>query len=122
METTCHNWHPNRADQVSGGVFLIGLAILFLTGNWWPGILFVIGTAAIAKNLAQGNDWGGASGGLWLIIVALLFTFGFSLPSLLIFIGMSMLLKYIFQSYLPQWGEEKEKRKNEDKLKREEYI
>jgi hypothetical protein len=32
-----------RASSISGGIFLIGLGVLFLTGWWWPGILVVIG-------------------------------------------------------------------------------
>ena len=37
-----------RSDQAAGGVFLIGLALLFMTGYWWPGILFVIGAGILA--------------------------------------------------------------------------
>ena len=42
-----------RADQVSGGVFLIGLALLFMTGYWWPGILFVIGASTMARGVGR---------------------------------------------------------------------
>nr|MCU0490811.1 zinc ribbon domain-containing protein [Chloroflexaceae bacterium] len=34
------NW-----NALSGGVFFIGLAFLFLTGTFWPGILILIGVA-----------------------------------------------------------------------------
>ncbi len=44
-----------RSDQVFGGVFLIGLAILFLTSYWWPGLLFVLGIAMLAQTYTQGK-------------------------------------------------------------------
>ena len=80
-----------RADQVSGGVFLIGLAMLFMTGYWWPGILFVIGASSMARGIAEGRDWYSVPGGLWMIGLGLVFAFGFSWPLLLILIGVSML-------------------------------
>jgi hypothetical protein len=85
-------YSKERADQVSGGVFLIGLAVLFMTGFWWPGIMFVIGLSAIARGVAEGQEWYNVPGGLWMIGIGLLFWFGFSWPLLLIFIGASMLL------------------------------
>ncbi|KIC71913.1 hypothetical protein [Candidatus Protochlamydia amoebophila] len=32
-----------RADNISNGIFLILLGILFYTKMWWPSILFVLG-------------------------------------------------------------------------------
>ena len=46
-----------QSDQTFGGVMLIGLAVLFLTGYWWPGIMFVIGAAMIARTVNEGGDW-----------------------------------------------------------------
>jgi predicted phage tail protein len=80
-----------RADQVAGGVFLIGLAVLFMTGFWWPGILFVIGASSMARGVAEGHDWYSVPGGLWMIGLGLVFFFGFSWPMILILIGLSML-------------------------------
>jgi hypothetical protein len=37
-----------------GCVFLLGLAVLAFTGWWWPGVLVVLGIAAI---LSIGNGW-----------------------------------------------------------------
>lgn len=45
----------NRTPSVSGGVFLIGLGILFYTGWWWPGILLVIGLASSAELILRGK-------------------------------------------------------------------
>lgn len=39
---------------VAGGVFLIGLGILLVTGDWYPGILFVVGLAAGAERAMRG--------------------------------------------------------------------
>ena len=40
---------------IGGGVFLVGLGMLLLTGWWWPGILVVIGTAIAADRLLEGH-------------------------------------------------------------------
>ncbi|GEM_PF-819177 len=82
---------PRRGNQVSGAVFLIGLGLLFLTNFWWPGILFVLGAAAIAQGLSEGRGWYALQGGIWLIGIGLVFSVGFSLPLLLILLGLSML-------------------------------
>ena len=37
---------------ISGGVFLIGLGILWYFNFWWPGILFLIGIMVIVGALA----------------------------------------------------------------------
>jgi hypothetical protein len=68
-----------RADQTAGGVFLIGLALLFMTGWWFPGILFVIGAASMARTLAQGKTWIADKGALLMFGLGLLF----GLPSFL---------------------------------------
>ena len=56
-----------RTDQVFGGVFLIGLAVLFFTGYWWPGIMFVIGVAMLARTYTEGKTLG-SNGGAWIMI------------------------------------------------------
>ncbi|GAB4572197.1 MAG: hypothetical protein Kow0077_10910 [Anaerolineae bacterium] len=86
-----------HAEQVAGGVFLIGLAVLFMTGAWWPGIMFVIGASSLARGLAQGNNWHTMQGGLWMIGIGLMFLFGFNIGVLLLVIGLSMLFGYMFR-------------------------
>ena len=81
-------------NQVSGGIFLVGLALLFLTGYWWPGIMFVIGASAIARGVAAGQPWYTVQGGIWAIGIGIIFALGFSLPLLLIVIGLSMIFGY----------------------------
>jgi hypothetical protein len=115
-----------RADQAAGGVFLIGLGLLFAgVMSFWPGILFVIGAANIARGMAEGRAWYNVSGGLGLIALGVIFLLGFNWPLLLILIGLSMLSGYSFKSDW-RWGavcddegeaeeaEPKRKRKNEE--------
>ncbi len=40
---------------IAGGIFLIGLGILIVTGGWWPGLMFVIGLAIAADRAFRGN-------------------------------------------------------------------
>jgi hypothetical protein len=40
---------------IAGGIFLIGLGVLVMTGSWWPGIMFVIGLAIAADRAVRGN-------------------------------------------------------------------
>lgn len=115
--------HKKHGDQVSGGVFLIGLGILFLTGAWWPGILLLIGATALAKGIFNGDSsehWGG----VFLIGLALFFWVGFRWELLLIAIGVSMIIGR--SHWKSAWwcdGEkhDKSKRKNGDKSKNDDY-
>jgi hypothetical protein len=72
-----------RADQVFGGVFLIGLALLFFTSYWWPGIMFVIGIAMLARTYAEGKSFT-SNGGAWITIAIGVF---FALGNVLQFLG-----------------------------------
>jgi hypothetical protein len=40
---------------IAGGIFLIGLGVLVMTGSWWPGIMFVIGLAIGADRAFRGS-------------------------------------------------------------------
>lgn len=40
---------------IAGGILLIGLGVLILTGSWWPGIMIVLGLAAGAERAFRGN-------------------------------------------------------------------
>ena len=63
----------DRAAKVGAGVFFIGLGLLFFTGWWWPGIMFVIAASMLANAMAAGERWQSASGALWLIGIGILF-------------------------------------------------
>jgi len=63
-----------RSSEILGGTFLIGLAILFLTGWWWPGIMYVIGIALIARTVSEGRNWTDERAGLISIGIGVFFT------------------------------------------------
>ena len=48
---------PNteKANALSLGLFLIGVAILYLAGRWWPGILLVVGIPYAIRNYIKGR-------------------------------------------------------------------
>ena len=80
-------------ESISGGIFLIGLGILFLTDlGFWPWILVVIGLSGLPASLAQNRGWYGWQGFLWMLGLAILFASGFFWPGILILIGLSMLV------------------------------
>ncbi len=87
-----------QGERISGGVFLIGLALLFMTKvSFWPGILFVLGAASLARGLAEGRQWRNIQGALWLVGLGLFFSYGLSMPFLLFLIGGVMLFGYFFR-------------------------
>ena len=46
-----------KASQIGTGVFFVGLGLLFLSGWWWPGIMFVIAASILARTMAEGEGW-----------------------------------------------------------------
>ncbi len=91
--------NDKRSNEVFGGTFLIGLALLFLLNWWWPGILYVIGIALIVRAVAQGRNWMGERAGLISLAIGVFFTvidllkvFTFNWwPLILILIGLYLL-------------------------------
>jgi uncharacterized membrane protein len=84
-----------RAGQITGGVFLIGLGLLFALGWFWPGILYLIGTTALVEGFTEteGRKRSGAlQGGLFMIGMGVVFTLGFNLPLLFIILGVMTIL------------------------------
>lgn len=106
-----------RSEQITGGVFFIGLAVLGLTGFWWPGILVVLGVTSIASGLLEGRQWQTASGGLWLIGLALVFFFRLPWWLLLALVGVSMIFGGLdfYRNGLP-WA--RKRKRGEGKRKR----
>ncbi len=89
----------HRASEVFGGTFLIGLAVIFLLGWWWPGIMYVIGIAFLARAAAQGRSWTEESIGLGALAIAIIFTVlailrifsGILWPLILVLLGLYLL-------------------------------
>jgi len=81
-------------ETLSGGIFLVGLGILFLVPGlgFWPWILVVIGLAGLPASLANNRGWIGWQGFLWMAGLALLFWSGYFWPGILILLGVSTLI------------------------------
>lgn len=83
---------PHQANAISSAVFLIGLAALFYTGAWWPGILFLIGAEAVVQGFVRGRGWYALQSSYWLFAIGILAIYHFSVPLLFVFLGLSVLL------------------------------
>ena len=62
-----------KASQIGTGVFFVGLGLLFLTGWWWPGIMFVIAASMLARASASGERLQEVTGAWWLIGIGVVF-------------------------------------------------
>jgi cytochrome c-type biogenesis protein CcmH/NrfF len=113
--------NEKRANEVFGGTFLIGMAILFLINWWWPGILYVIGIAMLVRAIAQGRRWMDERAGLVALAIAVVFTlidflrvFSFNWwPVVLILLGVYLLFGNRRLSG-HSGSAESDKRKNDD--------
>jgi hypothetical protein len=81
-------------ETLSGGIFLIGLGIIFLVPGFgfWPWILVVAGAAGLPAALAAKKGWLGWQGFFWMVGLAVLFASGFFWPGILILAGISTLI------------------------------
>jgi hypothetical protein len=84
--------HEEQAHAITGAVWLFGLAALFYTGRWWPGILFLIGASAIIEGLIQGQGWYALQGEAWVIGIGVWALMNFQLWFLFVLLGVSVLL------------------------------
>jgi hypothetical protein len=80
---------PQQAHTITGGIWLIGLGVMFATGYWWPGILIVAGITAMVEGWALGQGWYGLQGGIWLIVFAVWAMFHFNIALLFVGLGIS---------------------------------
>lgn len=80
-----------KSEQVSGAIFLIGLGLLFVTGWWFPGILFVIGASQLGSVIISDGDWKNATGALWMIGIGMIFWLNLPWGVIFILIGISCL-------------------------------
>ena len=55
----------HKADKIALAIFLVGLAILSYTENWWPGLALVLGAAIFVKRLFAGKYY---EAGLMLVV------------------------------------------------------
>jgi hypothetical protein len=60
VETKSNGGEKQRmAGAISGGIFLISLGVLLVTGWWWPGIMVALGLASGAGLIFRGKVLGG---------------------------------------------------------------
>lgn len=50
------NKHADSSQNIQAAIWLIGLGILWLTGQWWPGILILIGLSMVAKSFIRSAE------------------------------------------------------------------
>lgn len=91
---------PNAAvwGGVSGGVFLIGLAVLFMTSWFWPGILVLLGIMALFGTLFGGEPRSSLTGAFWLIGLAVVAQLGAWWPGMLVLVGLTAILGALLQA------------------------
>ena len=97
-----------NADTLGGGIFLVGLGILFLV-NWiWPGILLLIGLVAFVNQALKGEVLNGMVSLILFGGAAMLFAFSFDtryiLPAGLIIAGLLALANNFFRRNLSRRG------------------
>jgi hypothetical protein len=96
-------------EGASGGIFLIGLGILFLSKvDFFPWILVVIGLASLPGSVAREGFWAGMQGFIWLVGLAILFATDTIWPGILILAGLSILAGSIVRP--PAFEKSKRKR------------
>jgi hypothetical protein len=78
---------------VIGGIWLIGIAVLAITGWWWPGIMVLIGLSALVSGFEAGDNpaqrWAGIQGAIWMFGIAVIALFNWWWPGILILVGLS---------------------------------
>jgi hypothetical protein len=88
--------NPMRATVrgISGGIFLIGLAIAFFVGPFLPILFITLAITSLLGSLSSFRPdafYGGIIGFVWLMGLAFCFTFGFW-PWILVIGGISIIL------------------------------
>jgi hypothetical protein len=81
-----------RANALIGGIWLIGLGVLFATRFWWPGIMFVIGISAIVQCWLRGHPVYAMHTGFWAIFIGFWAIFKFSMAFFFVGLGAYVIL------------------------------
>lgn len=86
-----------KAYAISNGVFLILLGVLFYTGQWWPGILFVLGFTYVVRQYLLGRRLELLIASLLIMALAVLawtgYAFSVFIPIFLIAVGLFIIVK-----------------------------
>jgi hypothetical protein len=81
-----------RVTQPNAAFWLIGVAMLFLTNTFWPGILVLVGLSSYLHESNHGQHDKGWRNLLFFGLLALLFWSNWFWPGILIVAGLMMLL------------------------------
>jgi hypothetical protein len=86
--------HPDSGIRKSliGGIWLIGIGVLFATRFWWPGIMFLIAITACIEGWLRDQSWYGIQTGFWSAFIGFWALARFSLVFLFIGLGVSVVL------------------------------
>jgi len=82
-----HN-HSKQANAITGGVWLIGLGVLFATRFWFPGILILIAITSLVQGWSLGRRWDGLHVAFWMILIAVWAIFKFSMAFFFVALGL----------------------------------
>jgi hydrogenase/urease accessory protein HupE len=81
-----------QQKAVLGGIWLIGLGILFATRFCWPGIMFLIAITAIIEGWLNDQPWYGAQAAYWSVFIGVWALTRYSFTFLLIGLGVSTIV------------------------------
>ncbi|MDE2505740.1 MAG: hypothetical protein KGM43_00865 [Planctomycetota bacterium] len=88
-----------QGHEIAGGVFLVGFGILFLTGFWWPGLIFVVGGSMIIEGLVSGRGRFALAAGLWPILFGVWALFHYSPAAMFVGIGLGSILSVFLKTW-----------------------
>jgi hypothetical protein len=91
----------NFFGGIAGGLFLIFLALAFMTGHFFLPMIFVgLAFASLFGSLSAGNPratYGGVMGFIWMMGLAACAAFNFWWPGILIIVGISTIAGTLFR-------------------------
>lgn len=92
-QTSAQSMAPARSfnKESIGAVWLIGLGILFLTRDFFPGILVLIGITSYLSANAHGRSAAALQPLMFFVGLAAIFWIGFSIPLVLLWLGLMAL-------------------------------
>ncbi len=88
-----------QGHEIAGGVFMVGLGILFLTGFWWPGLIFVVGGSILIEGLVRGRGRLALAAALWPILFGVWALLRYSPAALFVGIGVGSILSVFLKPW-----------------------
>jgi hypothetical protein len=106
-------------NRISGAAFIVGIGMLVLSVlplPFWPGILFVLGMAALIRAFARYHRAGNMQTAAWMFGLGLMFMPGvdFNFTGVLVLIGFSMVAGILFKGRYDDIDEDEDEEDDED--------